>query len=185
MEVESDRSEDSIIDILSSDSAYEPDEMEIESSEYELEDTESESSDLPEPTFLLTRPNFNFEPDYGTYPNLDFSNADQKKKEVHKVNKSRIYQNLSFLELADSKLKFVPAAFNILANNDFLHSFSFTPFPEKSNVRQLVRPFRMQSILLVRLTNLLVNTTCPCILRKSRDGISLQSQNRRDGCKFV
>ena len=81
MEVESEEDSSSIIDLLSSDS----DEEELDG----VDLSESESSDLPEPTFLLHRPDFNFQPEYGVCPNLDFENPRKKGWAVRKVNKSR------------------------------------------------------------------------------------------------
>ena len=81
MEVESEEDSSSIIDLLSSDSDEE------EYGEADLSD--SESSDIPQPTFLLQRPDFNFQPEYGVCPNLDFDNPRKKGWAVRKVNKSR------------------------------------------------------------------------------------------------
>ena len=80
MDVESEEDSSSIIDLLSSNSDEE---------DYgEVDESESESSDIPEPTFLLHRPDFNFQPEYGVCPNLDFENPRKKGWAVRKVNKS-------------------------------------------------------------------------------------------------
>ena len=80
MEVESEEDSSSVIDLLSSDS----DEEEYD----EVDLSDSESSDMPEPTFLLQRPDFNFQPEYGVCPNLEFENPRKKGWAVRKVNKS-------------------------------------------------------------------------------------------------